>query len=158
MSTAKRRNGLEKWKQPLISATQQTFNERQANIIMSMTILGIGGAGAQRALSGASPAMAPQKKMSELFGNIDSSGAGAITQSQFAKAFQALNPPSAFKAAGANAVWSALDPNRTGQVSRQNFINVMKDLMVQLRQGPSDASMGANAAITGTKAFNVLGG
>jgi len=107
---------------------------------MSMTISGIGGTGVPHAMSGASPAMPPQKKMSELFGNIDISGAGAISQAQFNQAFQTLNPPAAFKAAGANAVWNALDPNGTGQVSRQNFVSGMKDLMVQLRQGPNQAA------------------
>lgn len=107
---------------------------------MSKTLSGAGGAGMSRA--GAS---APtHQKMSTLYGNIDTGG--SITQSQFNQAFQTLDPPAPFEAAGAGAVWNALDPNGTGQVSRQDFINGMKNLMVQLRQGGKSASGAAQTS------------
>ena len=80
--------------------------------------------------------MPPNQKMSNLFNSIDTSGAGSINQAQFNQAFQTLNPPAVFKAQGANAIWSSLDPNGTGSVSKQDFVNTMKDLMAQLRADP----------------------
>jgi Ca2+-binding EF-hand superfamily protein len=123
---------------------------------MNMSISGIGGAATLHAVSGASTSMSPQAKMSDLYTNIDTGGAGAITQSQFNQAFQTMNPPAAFKSAGASAVWNSLDPNGTGQVSRQDFVSQMKNLMVQLRQGGTGASAASQTSITGTQALNNL--
>jgi hypothetical protein len=83
--------------------------------------------------SGASARMPASQKMSGLFDQIDSSGSGTISQAQFNQAFQTLNPPNDFKAAGATAVWSQLDPNNTGSVSKQDFISGMTAIMRQLR-------------------------
>ena len=123
---------------------------------MSMAISGIAGAGMTNAMSGASMRMPPQQKMTNLFNKIDTSGSGTISQSQFSQAFQTLNPPAAFKSAGATAVWNALDPSGSGQVSQQAFVNGMKNLMVQLRQ--SDGSAAAQTAAAGTSALSNLGG
>src|SRR5664280_3857517 len=104
---------------------------------MSMSVAAVGGAGNPHIISGASGNMLPNQKMASLFNSIDTSGAGSINQAQFNQAFQTLNPPAVFKAQGANAIWSSLDPNGTGSVSKQDFINTMKDLMVQLRADPT---------------------
>lgn len=122
---------------------------------MSISISGVGGAGMPSAVSGASMRQPPQQKMSNLYNQIDTSGAGAISQSQFNQAFQTQNPSAPFKAAGANAVWNALDPTGTGQVSRQDFVSGMKNMMYQLRQ--TDTS-GAQTSAAGTQAVNSLGG
>lgn len=124
---------------------------------MSMTVSDVGGAGGHQAVSGASTSMPPQKKMSNLYDAIDGGGSGSITQSQFNQAFQTLTPPAPFKAAGANAVWNALDPNSTGQVPRQDFINGMKNLMVQLRQGSTSGSGAAQTSANATHALDTLG-
>jgi Ca2+-binding EF-hand superfamily protein len=124
---------------------------------MSMTVSGVGGAAGYQAVSGASARMPPQQKMSNLYNQVDTGGTGSITQSQFNQAFQTLNPPAPFKAAGASAVWNALDPNGTGQVPRQDFINGMKNLMVQLRQGGNGVSDAAQTSAAGTQALNILG-
>jgi hypothetical protein len=125
---------------------------------MSISAVGAGAtpgiAATAHAMSGASTAMPPNAKMSNLYGNIDTTGAGTITQSQFNQAFQTLNPPAAFKSAGASAVWSSLDPGGTGQVSRQDFISQMKNLMVQLRNGGGNAS---ETSAAGTRALSNLG-
>ncbi len=71
--------------------------------------------------------------MSDLFDQIDSSGSGSISKSQFEQAFQTLNPPGSFQKAGADAIWSKLDPNGTGTVSKQDFVNTMTTLMKELR-------------------------
>jgi Ca2+-binding EF-hand superfamily protein len=123
---------------------------------MSITISGLGNAGAYGTVSGASMRMSPQQKMTNLYSQIDTGGSGTITQSQFNHAFQTMNPPAPFKAAGASAVWGALDPSGTGQVSQQNFINGMKDLMVQLRQDNNDVSGPAETSAAGTQALNKL--
>ena len=124
---------------------------------MSMTVSGVGGAAGHQAVSGASPSMPPQTKMSNLYDNIDTSGSGTINQSQFNQAFQTLNPPAVFKAAGEGAVWNALDPSGTGQVPRQDFINGMKNLMVQLRQSDAGSTNASQTSAVGTQTLNTLG-
>lgn len=125
---------------------------------MNMSISAVGGGAApHHAMSGASISMSPQVKMSGLYSNIDTNGTGSITKSQFNQAFQTLNPPAAFKSAGASAVWSSLDPSGSGQVSRQDFVSQMKNLMVQLRQGGSGASGASETASAGTHGLFSLG-
>jgi hypothetical protein len=123
---------------------------------MSISISGMGNTGMSSMVSGASMSMPPQQKMSNLYSQIDTTGAGSINQSQFNQAFQTMNPPAAFKAAGSTAVWNALDPSGTGQVSRQNFVNGMKNLMVQLRQD-SGTSGAAQTLASNTQALDTLG-
>ena len=122
---------------------------------MSMMISGLG-AGMPHAVSGASATarMPPQQKMTSLYNQIDTNGAGSITQAQFDQAFQTMNPPGPFKAAGADAVWNALDPTGSGQVSRQDFINGMKNLMVELRRDHGGA---AGTSASATRTLNGLG-
>ena len=120
---------------------------------MSASILGISSAitAMPRPVSGASGAGAPpQSKMTNLFNSI-SGGASSISQAQFTKAFQSPSTPAPFKAAGASAVWQALDPTGSGQVSKADFVNTMKNLMVSLRQGG-----GASAAQTSASATQSL--
>jgi Ca2+-binding EF-hand superfamily protein len=96
-------------------------------------------------MSGASAMAPPQQKMTNLFNQIDSSGAGSINQAQFKQAFQTMNPPAAFQNAGSSQVWNKLDPGGTGQVSQQDFVASMKAMMVQLRQS-SNGSVAQSAA------------
>ena len=123
---------------------------------MSISISGMGSTGMSSMVSGASMSMPPQQKMSNLYSQIDTNGAGSITQSQFNQAFQTMNPPAAFKNAGSTAVWNALDPSGSGQVSQQNFVNGMKKLMVQLRQD-SSTSGATQTLASNTQALNALG-
>lgn len=111
---------------------------------MALDISSVGSGPAIHAMSGASAGMPSQQKMTNLFNQIDSSGAGSITQAQFDQAFQSLNPPAVFKQQGADAIFAALDPPGTGSVSKQDFIAGMSNLMASLRadsgtsvQGPS---------------------
>lgn len=98
-----------------------------------MDISGVGAAGGMHAVSGASSSGPPQQKMSDLFGSIDTSGSGSITQSQFEQAFQTKNPPAVFQQQGADAIFAALDPNGTGSVSKPDFVAGMSKLMASLR-------------------------
>lgn len=119
---------------------------------MSMNIAGMTGSAMPHAMSGASGRMPPQQKMTNLFNQIDTSGSGTISKAQFEQAFQNLNPPGPFKQAGADTVWQALDPNGSGQVSKQDFITNMKKMMVEFRQshqGASNAAQTASAGIQG---------
>lgn len=122
---------------------------------MSISISGLGSAGMAQMISGASPSMSmsPQQKMTTLYNNIDTTNSGSITQSQFNQAFQTQNPPAVFQQAGASSVWNSLDPSGTGQVSRQDFVNGMKQLMVQLRQ---EGSSSTSAAQTSQDAYVTL--
>lgn len=96
-------------------------------------ISGISGSYAPQAMSGASARMPMAQKMSNVFSDYTTPGSGVLTRSQFATAFGNLNPTAGFKAAGPDAVFSALDPGNTGAVSRQDFINGMKTLAAQFK-------------------------
>ncbi len=102
---------------------------------MSMAVTGIGAGSGIMPMTGASSRMPPQQKMSNLFNAIDGSGSGSITQAQFSQAFQTMNPPAAIAAQGANAVWSQLDPNGAGSVSKAGFISGMKNVMAAVHKG-----------------------
>lgn len=91
-------------------------------------------------MTGASAPMPPQNRMSNLFAAIDTQKAGAITQVQLNSAFQTLNPPANFKAFGADNLWNALDPNKSGSVSRSDFVSTMTGLMTSLRGYAAKAS------------------
>ncbi len=99
---------------------------------MSIGIPGLGDSGAVHAMSGASAGMPPQQKMSSLFDNI-AGDSSSITQQQFDQAFQTMSPPAVFQQQGSSAIFSALDPNNTGSVSKQDFVSGMSQLMVSLR-------------------------
>lgn len=126
---------------------------------MSSAISSVGGGISPQVVSGASMRMPPSQKMSQLFDKIDTSGSGSITQSQFEAAFQTMNPPAGIKSMGADAVFSQLDPNGTGKVSKQDFINGMKNVMEQARAQRHNGSHGAsgtNASQTLSSALNSL--
>jgi len=101
---------------------------------MSAAISGMGSNWAAQAMTGASMRMPPSQKMSNVFSQIDTSNTGVVTKAQFAQAFNALNPPSSFKAMGANAVFSKLDTNNTGSVTQQQFVSGMTQMMSDVRQ------------------------
>jgi Ca2+-binding EF-hand superfamily protein len=124
---------------------------------MSIAISGSGGAEMTSMVSGASVSMSPQEKMTGLYNQIDTGGTGVVTQAQFNQTFQTSNPPAVFQAAGATAVWSALDPAGTGQVSQQDFVNGMKDQMVQLRQSGAAPAGAAQTSAAATVTLNSLG-
>jgi Ca2+-binding EF-hand superfamily protein len=101
---------------------------------MVSSISGTSGAAGMSAMSGASSRMPPQQKMSNLFDQIDTKGSGSISKSDLAKAFDTQNPPKVFENAGVDSVWTALDPDNSGSVSKADFVAGMKSLMVSLRQ------------------------
>ena len=111
---------------------------------MNMAISGMGNA--VQAMTGASVRMPPAQKMSNLFSQIDTSNSGSITKSQFQQAFNALNPPSGFKAMGADAVFSKLEANNSGTVSKQEFVSGMTQMMAQVRQQQHAAPVTAPTA------------
>lgn len=134
---------------------------------MSMAISSMG-AGVPRVMSGASPRKSSTQKMADLFQKIDTAGSGSIAKAQFEQAFQNRSAPPAFKEMGADAIFAKLDPNETGSVSKQDFVDGMKMLMKQIHQqhhqhhqvaanswiAPSPAQMLASSM----NALNSLGG
>jgi hypothetical protein len=74
----------------------------------------------------------PGQKMSNVFASVTTPGSGVVTQDQFNTAFNSGNTPPAFQKLGANAAYAQLDPNGTGSVSRQAFIQGMTQLMSKL--------------------------
>lgn len=125
---------------------------------MTMNVANIGPPSMPSVVSGASTQASPQQKMTNLFSQIDASDAGSITQAQFTQAFQTMNPPAAFQAAGASAIWNQLDPSGSGQVTQQDFVSGMKSLMVQLRQGNADGSNSPSQTTTSAmQTLNALG-
>jgi hypothetical protein len=134
---------------------QRVFFQRK---VMIMNVPTIGHPSMPSVVSGASTQAPPQQKMTSLFSQIDANGAGSITQAQFTQAFQTMNPPPAFQAAGASAIWNQLDPGGSGQVTQQDFVSGMKSLMVQLRQGNADGSNTQSQTTTSaTQTLNALG-
>jgi Ca2+-binding EF-hand superfamily protein len=99
---------------------------------VTAAISGVQGSYAPQAMSGASSTASPSQKMSDVFASVTTRGSGVITQDQFNTAFNSGNTPPAFQQLGANAVFAQLDPNGTGSVSRQDFIQGMTQLMAQL--------------------------
>jgi Ca2+-binding EF-hand superfamily protein len=120
---------------------------------MSAAISGLGMAVAPQAMTGASMRMPPTQKMSNLFSQIDATGSGSITKSQFGQAFSALNPPAGFKAIGADTVFAKLDSNSTGSVSKQSFISGMTQMMSEIRQQQSN-HVSASQAPTPTQTID----
>ena len=100
---------------------------------MTSSVSGPAGLSSAWAMTGASAPMPPAKRMSDLFGKIDSQNNGSITRPQLQTAFQTLSPPVNFKAYGIEKTWSALDPNNTGSVSKDAFVSTMTGLMTSLR-------------------------
>lgn len=100
---------------------------------MSISLAGLSGAAHTMAVGGASISHSPQQKMTNLYNSIDTAGSGSISKNQLSTAFATMNPPTVFKNAGVDAVFSQLDPSGTGNVSKSNFIDGMKSLMVSLR-------------------------
>ena len=123
---------------------------------MSVGTVGVGGASGNGIVSGASVSAPPANKMSNLFAQIDTNGTGAITQDQFNQAFQTMNPPGVFKAAGAASIFSQLDPNGTGSVLQPDFVNTMTGLMKSLRSGQPSGTAGGSASSQNTSPAGTL--
>ena len=124
---------------------------------MSSPIEGAGAAGISHIESGASAPMSPTQKMSNLFDQIDTTGSGSIDQSQFNQAFQALNPPASFQAAGSESVWSNLEKAGGSDVSKSDFISGMTTLMKELRGAQiGSSSGGAQQLAADTSALDSL--
>jgi len=127
---------------------------------MSTTVAAIGGTGGLQAMSGASAGMPPLQKMTSLYNKIDTTGADSISQQQFNQAFQTFNPPPVFQQQGESAIFAALDPNGTGSVSKQDFINGMTSLMASLRAEGGSSSSGPSPGQTlasSLQSLNALG-
>jgi Ca2+-binding EF-hand superfamily protein len=107
---------------------------------MSMTVGGASGARGAGASTGASMRMSPQQKYANIFAQIDTSGSGSITKSQFEQAFSSLKMPPSFRKQGADATFAQLDPNGTGSVSKQDFVNGMVDQMKAMRAERASSS------------------
>lgn len=100
-----------------------------------------------RHMTGASVTAASTQKMSNLFDKIknaseagntaektkESAGGESITKAQFEKAFNTMKTPAGFKSMGADAVFAKLDPNKTGSVSKQDFVKTMTQVSSQIR-------------------------
>ena len=97
-------------------------------------------------LSGASSRMSPSQKFSNAFDQIDTSGSGTITKSQFEQAFSSLKMPASVRNQGADAIFSKLDPSNSGSVSKQDFISGLTDQMKAARS--SRGHHGTNSAST----------
>ena len=127
---------------------------------LSISAVGAGAPVSLHAMSGASGAgFSPLQKMTSLFNSIDTNGSGTIIKAQFNTAFATKNPPTVFKNAGADAIWAALDPGRTGSVNKDTFVSAMSGLMASLRAATPDRSSAsaASSVDASLKALQVLG-
>jgi hypothetical protein len=123
---------------------------------INLSASGTASASASQVWSGASAPMSPNQKMSDLFDQIDTTGSGTISQSQFDQAFQSMNPPAPFQAAGADAVWSKLDPTGSGTVSKQDFVKDMTEMMKQLRGAHHHGGHSAEGAQSAAQSTGLL--
>jgi len=83
-------------------------------------------------VSGASMRQPPAQRMANLFDKIDTEGLGSITKSQFDQSFQTLRPPKGLQVMGADTIFSQLDPNNTGSVSKDDFVTRMTKVLEQM--------------------------
>ncbi len=128
-----------------------------------MSVSGISGGSQPYVSTGASMSMPPQQKMSQLYDKIDTTNSGSVSQSQFNRAFQTMNPPAKLQAMGADQIWSKLDPSGTGSVSKHDFVNTMKGVTQgghhrHHRSGVAGGSAQAGqTAASATQALNSAG-
>jgi len=125
---------------------------------MTSAISGMAGMIHPHVVSGASMRQPPAQRMANLFDKIDTAGTGSINKAQFEHAFQTLNPPASLQSMGANAVWSQLDSNNTGSVSKQQFVSGMGNLPSQLqggKGGDGDSDVDASAAGAGSQSTDL---
>ena len=114
------------------------------------------GASAVHTMTGASANAPTRQKMSMLFDKIDASGSGSITSSQLSQAFATLHPPAGFQALGANALFSTLDAQHAGSVSKADFVNTMSALSRKLQSATAYAPTGTpTVALGGTKGVTI---
>ncbi len=121
---------------------------------MSMSISALSGTNSPHIVSGASAYASPTGKMANLFQQIDTSNSGSISLGQFQQAFATLNPPANFQALGANAIFSQLDPNGTGSVSKADFVSGMTGLMRSLGSAGSLTSASSTSTDTAAQSLN----
>ena len=123
---------------------------------------GGGGAGADDALTslfnadGGGAGNSPTQIAQNIFSQIDTSGTGAITQSQLEQAVTAAGGSTS----GADALYAKLDPNGTGSVTQQQFIDALQppstagttaqDALLALLDPASQSGTPAVAGVGGT--------
>lgn len=95
-------------------------------------VSGVGGGVMPQAMTGASARQPLSQQYSSVFSQLTTPGSGVVTRDQFTQAFPSLSAPPSFQSLGANATFSALDPNNTGAVSRQTFIQGLLQLSNQM--------------------------
>ncbi|MBI3795209.1 MAG: EF-hand domain-containing protein [Nitrospinae bacterium] len=110
--------------------------------------------GNPQVVSGASGRGPGYQTLSQAFKQIDSTGAGSITKAQFESAFSSLKMPKALQAMGADAIFTKLDPNNKGSVSKNEFIDGFKKMNTksQQRQNSAKDQVAANNRAAATSA------
>jgi len=81
--------------------------------------------------SAGSSTVSTQQRLGNLFQQIDTAGSGQITKAQFDQAFNNLSLPVSIKEMGKEAVYTKIDPNETGVVTKQEFIRGLEPYMNQ---------------------------
>mgnify|MGYP001580388293 CR=1 FL=1 len=99
---------------------------------MSSGISGVGGGTPPQVTSGASSMSAQSNKLAQLFKQMDTGNSGSIGKSEFEAVFSKAKLPQKLKEAGADAVYSKPDPNNTGSVSKQDFMNTMRNIVCNI--------------------------
>ena len=105
---------------------------------------------------GGGAANSPTQIAQNIFSQIDTSGTGAITQSQLEQAVTAAGGSTS----GADALYAKLDPNGTGSVTQQQFIDALQppstagttaqDALLALLDPASQSGTPAVAGVGGT--------
>lgn len=110
--------------------------------------------------SGSKRGRSLDKALTQAFQSIDTSNSGSISKVQFDAAFQNMKMPQALRSMGADALFAKIDPNGTGNVSKQDFISGMKNLVSQARgarhaghRNDGDADEASGAALSPSSTF-----
>ncbi len=77
--------------------------------------------------------------LSRFFDKIDTSNSGYITDQELSQAYSTVSPlPSPLSETSADAIFAQLDPNQTGRIPKDAFIEAMQQLAQQDASNDSD--------------------
>lgn len=81
--------------------------------------------------------------------------AGFISKSDLQSSLQNLSLPSSVKSLGADTLFNKFDANKTGSVSKRDFVSELRKIMSDMQvQGASSTQNGSSASSSASQFFN----
>jgi Ca2+-binding EF-hand superfamily protein len=115
---------------------------------MTMSISALSNNRTVHSISGANFSTTSAKKASSLFDQMDPTGTGSVSRSQFARSFKSLNLPDGIKGLGANTVFSSLDTGGKGAIGKKEFSSGMMKLLSTLNAAKTSSPQAPASAPT----------